>query len=835
MFLNYLKLSLRQLVGNPFFSSINIVGLAIGFAAFYTLWEFSTSELKADQYHKDYDRIARIGLNWRWTDDGGKTWGHIKGGAQPVYLPGPALIDNPDIEAFVQIMNQPQFTESKIGHGNQVIILIQNSQNQHIVFKEEKAVYACANLFSFFSIPLIYGQPDKVLNEAGFVVLSHSTAVKYFGEKDPTGELLGLNDTITLKVSGVYADLPHNTHLYFDLVIANQGFLNQWNSRDGWAWANWYVKLREGSQFALLESELNKKVNEYFAEILRQFPQAKLDFFVQPLSEVAFSQSYNFDNFYPKSRTFLFTLAFIALSVLLMALVNYVNLTVTRTTRRLREVATRKVSGAGVWDMVKQFITEAAVVNGLALVLALTLIQLMRTPMSVLFNIHIASLLSLSSLTLFIFLGITLTGILLSGLYPALISNAYHPRALFRISYTSSGKRIIPSLLTISQFAAALVFILFGFVVSLQLNHILKKETGIKKDEILIVDGPIVKSKNSNRDFEELKKQISRQPAVSAVSSSNVVIGDRWDDPLVSRRVGADLFFGMDNAGVDENFIPFYELRLINGRNFLPDDRADVVILSRFAALRLGFEKPEGAVGLTVNLAKGSEMKWVNAEVIGIVEDFRVVSLLNMNESSTEYSDQGRGIVLLNQDKLFQRLEPQRIGLKISSTKIEETISEIESLYRLQFPGNAFNWYFLDEHANLAYGNEKIARNQIILFTGLAIAIACMGLLGMISYKAVEKTKEIGVRKVLGAKTIHIGSLLLNATLKQIMISVVIGVPIAYYLIQQYFKKFSEHVVLQWWHYALPIVILLFIMLATIASVLYKAARSNPVEALKYE
>ena len=212
MFLNYLKLSLRQLVGNPFFSSINIVGLAIGFAAFYTLWEFSISELKADQYHKDYDRIARIGLNWRWTDDGGKTWGHIKGGAQPVYLPGPALIDNPDIEASVQIMNQPQFTESKIGHGNQVIILIQNSQNQHNVFKEEKAVYASANLFSFFSIPLIYGQPDRVLNEAGFVVLSHSTAVKYFGEKDPTGELLRLNDIFTLKVSGVYADLPHNTH-----------------------------------------------------------------------------------------------------------------------------------------------------------------------------------------------------------------------------------------------------------------------------------------------------------------------------------------------------------------------------------------------------------------------------------------------------------------------------------------------------------------------------------------------------------------------------------------------------------------------------------------------
>lgn len=838
MFLNYLKLSLRLLARNPFFTGINVIGLAIGFASFYALWEFSTTELQSDQFHKDYDRIVRVGVNWRWTDDGGKTWGHIAIGPQRTYMADLAKFDQPDIESSVRIMNVSSFSGSTgVDHGNEVLVSISDAQTQQSIFLEKKVAYADRNLFTFFTIPLIYGQPDYVLSEPGFVVLSQSKAIKYFGERNPVGELLKLNDTTTLKVTGVYADLPHNSHFNFDIVISNQNLLTRWSDRAGFAWAHWYVRLREGAQLNALEINLNNKINEYYAETLRGFPQAKLDFFVQPLKEVAFSQSFGYDDFYPKSKTFLFTLAFIALSVLLMALVNYVNLTVTRTTRRLKEVATRKVSGAGVWDMMKQFITEAAVVNVLALFVAFTLIQLIRSPMSLLFNIHIADFSSLSSLTIVIFLVIVMAGILLSGLYPALISIAHHPRALFRISIASSGKRIIPSLLTVSQFAAALVFILFGFVVSLQLNHILNMETGIKKEEIIIVDAPIVKTKNFNQDFESWKKQISLQPDITALSSSSTIAGDRWDEhALHIKRVGAELFFGMDNAGVDENFIPLYEVGLISGRNFLLDDRADIVILSRFATVRLGFEDPQDAIGATVNLNQETDGDWLKAEVIGVFEDFRVVPLLNMNNSSTEYSNEGRGIVLLYRNKLFPDRVAKKIGLKLNTTKqIDEAIKAIESLYHQQFPENVFNWYFLDEHANQAYGNEKTARNQIILFTGLAIVIACMGLLGMISYKAMEKTKEIGIRKTMGANNTHIGNLLLNTTLKQLIASILIGLPLAYYLIQEYFKKFADHIVLQWWHFGLPVMILVTIMFLTISTVLWKAAKSNPVEALKYE
>lgn len=218
-------------------------------------------------------------------------------------------------------------------------------------------------------------------------------------------------------------------------------------------------------------------------------------------------------------------------------------------------------------------------------------------------------------------------------------------------------------------------------------------------------------------------------------------------------------------------------------------------------------------------------------------EDFRNWSFLNMNQSASEANNQGRGIVLLYRDQLVDESAfiPEKISVRISPQNFEETLSAIQTLFEQQFPGNVFTWYFLDEKMNEVYANEKVARNQIVLFTALALFIACLGLLGMITNKAVEKTKEIGIRKVLGADLYQIAQILLNTTVKQVIIATVIGIPVAYYLSQQYLEKFSERISLQWWHFTLPVVILVVIMFATIASVLWKAARSNPVEALKYE
>ena len=228
-----------------------------------------------------------------------------------------------------------------------MVISIADQTGRQQAFKEEKVAYSDSNLFSFFSIPLVYGQPEHVLSEANFVVLSESTAVKYFGKKDPTGELLKLNDTTTLKISGVYKNLPHDTHLNFQLVISNVGLVNRWDSDPFTAAVVSYVKLNH-ENFENFETKLNQRINDYWSEDLRLSPHVKLDMFVQPLAEIPFSQSFDGDNFYPKSKPFLLTLAFIALSVLIMAWVNYINLSVTRTSRRFREIATVKFREPGL-------------------------------------------------------------------------------------------------------------------------------------------------------------------------------------------------------------------------------------------------------------------------------------------------------------------------------------------------------------------------------------------------------------------------------------------------------------------------------------------------------
>ena len=832
MLLNYLKLAIRLLIRNPFSTTINVLGLAIGFASFFALWEYSTSELKSDQYHKDSGRIARIGLNYRWTEDGGNTWGKIVLGVAKASLFPRIVDDYPDVESYLRILNQSLFKSDLVGHGNKIIISIDNEKNQQQIFKEEKAAYADSNLFNFFSIPLVYGQPDKVLSEVNFVVLSHSTSLKYFGEIDPTGELLKLNDSTTLKVSGVFEDLPHYSHLDFDFVISNIGLENKWLV-DTWG-AMCYVKLNH-TNFTDFQTKLNEKTSQYWAEILQNFPQVKLDMFVQPLSEISFSQSFYGDNFYPKSKTFLFTLAFIGISVLTMAWVNYINSSATRITRRLKEVATRKVSGAASADIVSQFVTESFVTNLLAIALSFTLIQIIRSPVSILFNIEIAKFLSLNISSIAIFLSIITVGILLSGLYPALISLAYPARVLFNISSVASGKRLIPSMLTVSQITVAIVFIILGFAVSLQLRHILNMDTGISKDHVVVIEAPILKPLNYASLLTSLKNQISGNRNAESVALSRFVFsGNGYDAGTVHlRRIGADLFFGIDENTVDVDYIALYGIKLLAGRNFVKDNQANGILISRFAATRLGFKSPNDAVGAVINMSENDLGIWEDAEVIGVFEDFRVASFLNMSQSSSEYSDRGRGIVLRYED--HSRGVPEKISVKISPEKFEETIHEIQALYEQQFQGNIFTWYFLDDHTNQVYAHEKVARNQVVLFTALALFIACLGLFGMITSKAVEKTKEIGIRKVMGAQLHQIAQILLNTTAKHIMVATAIGIPVAYYLTQQYLQKFSARITLQWWHYAVPVGLLLLIMVATITSVVWKASRTNPVESLRYE
>src|SRR5258706_8053782 len=783
MLLNYLKLSLRLLVRNPFFTFINVAGLSVGFAAFFGLWQYASSELKSDQYHPDADRIARLCTDWKWTDDG-TNWGHMVIGSSMSVTTHQISQDFPEVESYLRILHQSDFNETLTGNGREVMLSHEKKDGTSTLFKETKAVYADANLFEFLSMPLLYGEEATVLKYPNSIALSRKAAIRFFGNENPLGEPLVLNGAQSLRVTGVFEDLPNNTHLNFDLVISNVAKLNQWNtygSFDHFGTHN-YIKLKSNS-FKQLENKINKKIQTYWAESFRKWQEVRARLIVQPLSEVPFSQNFIAENFRVKSKMTLFIMGSVSVIILFMAWINYINLTVSRTTGRMKEVATRKVSGATSADFVKQFLMEALVINVLAVILAATLLQLLREPASLFLQIHFPSLHSVSWGIIIFFLMAVTIGILITGLYPALMSATYNPRLLFLTNSRPAGKKLLSSILTTGQYAAAVVLIFFGFIIHDQLNYILDKDLGIDKERVFFVDPPVVGAERYAKDVNVYKNEIATQPYVQNVRIT------KWWLNLSLRRYRNSIHSKSNGIVVSENFIPFYNLRMLAGRNFRLGDRKDVVLLSRRAVERMGFKDLRDAIGGKIYV--GDQPR--EMEIVGVIEDFRLVPFL-ISTSNTE-SDAGRGYTLLY-DR-FEDYVPNIVTVKLSADHLKESLLGLEKSYSQIFPGNAFNGFFFEDWIHEQYEGENIARNQITFFTGLAIGIACLGLLGMITNRIVEKTREIGIRKALGAGIKNVGYVLLGSTVRQVIASVIIGIPVAYSLSQHYLERYSDRIHLQ--------------------------------------
>ncbi|MBX7127469.1 MAG: ABC transporter permease [Cyclobacteriaceae bacterium] len=819
MLLNHLKLALRLLVRSPFFTFINVLGLSVGVAAFLILWQHATSELKMDQSHKDYKRMARIGGNWNWNEEG--QVGHITWGNIMAHQFNMILSDFSEIEDHTRFILEDSKRVSVQKNGERKL------------YNEARIVRADPNLFDFFAIPLIYGDIHKALQRSNAVALSRRTAIKYFGEINPVDQLLTIDDSTTLVVSAVFEDLPHTTHLEFDLVLSSVGREREWDEPVIF-FTQCYVKLNREDGFQELTSRINGNTAKYWEAILKMYPQGWGDIFAQPLEEIAFS-NFSGDWFEPRSRFSLVILGIVAVLILTMAWINCINLTISRTTKRLKEIATRKVSGALTRDFLKQFMIESLVTNLLAIACALTAIQLIREPLHSIFNIQIMEPGSIPPGDWILPGLFVCSGIIITALYPAFMSASYSPRSLLSFHTRPSTRSVFPALLTTVQYAAAFALISWGFIMYAQLNFILHKDLGIDKANVVILDAPNVKSATYEADFHFFLSQISR---LHEVTYSHSVFRDIIGSGFRMKRPNQEGYKVISsNGGIDETFIPFYKIKLLAGRNFRPNDRDDAIIISRYAAERLSYKGPEDALGGRIKVVRGisdPQAKPMDMEIIGVIEDYRLTTFKNFGGNDSQEAT-GSGICLTFKNAIFRDMVPERISIRLPVKNVEEQMAKIESVYKKVFPGSVANWYFLDDRINEAYNQEKISNNQIALFTVLAIGIACLGLLGMISNKVEEKTKEIGIRKVLGAGIRQIGSVLLQTTLRQVVAAVLLSMPVAYYLGGQYLEQYTERIELQWWHFAAPVILLLLILFTTISSVLWRAARSNPVEALKYE
>ena len=819
MLFNYLKLATRILLRNPLFTIINLLGLSIGFVSFFALWEYGTAQLNADNNHKDHDRIIKVGLDWQWTDDG-KNWGKTLIGSTGVAVAYRAAQDFPEVQEYVRIIYQdglPLDFEGNRPGFRQMILRYEDN----FTSIERGGVFSDPNLFLFFNIPLLHGEAASVLTEKNSIVLSEKMSKRFFGDMNPVDALLIMNEKTTLKVTGVFADIPASSHLKFDFVISNTGFEKVWNEH-GWPLADSYVKL-DHHNFDTFISRLNQKSKSYFSEAYQAFPNIRLASFYTPLNQVKFDLDTQGETT-KKSKPILIGLLVVSFLILFMAVTNYLNLTISRLPSRVKEISMRKLAGASMNNLMSQFLFESLIFNAIAVGMAVTFLQFLYGPAAEFLDIHVPRITDISISSLGFYLLIFFCCITVSGFYPVLQARRRSLVSLIGLKHQLSGNRPVPLLLTTFQYTITVVLIFFGLIIHRQLNLVLNRDPGFITSNILFIDPPVIKPVNYTGHLDKFQNKSEDESFVQ-----DCIFNTSFID-LNLRNAGSKLFVNTDGYGVEEDFLSFFNIPLLAGRNFIADDREDVLIVSEFATQRLGLKSIEDAIGRHVDIATG-EAGWKEVEIVGVIADLHLNPLFKTNGNSEAQT--GRGHSLLYGSKHFPEIPMDIIQLKFRTTPTAQQLKNIGDIYEDVFPGNVFSANFWNDMLSLPYKDEKFTRNQISFFIFIAIGIACLGLLGMLSNKVVEKTREIGIRKALGANLQSIWRLLLESTFIQLLLSVIIGIPIAYYLSSQYLQKYAVQISIDWWYYFIPCALLCSILFATVSFTLLKVARTNPVDALR--
>lgn len=825
MLLHYLTLSLRLMIRNPMQTIISVAGLSLGLTCYFVLWGYSSRGLSADRFHEGADRTWRVGCYWRWKED--DNVGQMTCGAVPIDQTRLILQDYAGKIAYTRFLQQPEFDgiTTRLSSENTVRL---ETDSSAVRFNETDIIEADQNLFEFFTLPLRYGTPQTALAKANAVALSVKTSRKYYGNANPIGRHITFNDTISMEVTAVFEDIPSNSHLDFEMVVSNVGQLRQWDIRRG-TWGRLYLRFEAERQDEEFYEFLQVNHKKYWERERAAWVQSDAEHFLQPLTDIIFSKFYWSDHFKHQSYLLLWTLRWLSLAIVLVAWINHLNLTVASIGKRLKEVGTRKTSGAGVNDVMIQFGLESLVVHLLALFAAITIIQLASGWILAFLELDAASMFTTWSL------GLVFSYILLCSwivaLYPASLSGATSVKSLYGSARGFGWMPRVSAMLSVFQFALALGLMICGLVAGNQLWRILNHDLGIRTSNILVVNLPLPTSPS---DPARLQNLISELRGKYNVSYCYSIAGDASQFRIAPIHPRSNYVVQINvNGGVDETFIPLMGLKLLAGRNFVPNDRSDGIILSRYVTERLGFPYPEEAIGVRLKLDdKGGKQ----AEIIGVIEDYILEPMVSYGEKrNVAKAGNGDGLCLTYKQGIFPQLIPRKLLVQTDPEESRRDVLDVEKLVRQSFPHYAVQTSFLKDYINRAYETENHFGIQVSVLMIFAIVISCLGFFGSVANRIVQRTKEIGIRKVHGAKVIQLGLWLLKSSMLQMASAICLAVPIAYLFSVEYLKRYSVVFPLSFWHFLLPPVTFVLILLATVSGVIWKAARTNPVESLRYE
>jgi len=797
MFKNYIKLAFRNLLGQKGYSFINLLGLITGITSFILIVCWIQSEMSYDSFHQDKENIYRVDLKLFEEDK----LEQYSAAAIPA-------IGREIKRHFPEVKEYTRFSraEGVISYGD-------------IRFKEAEMFYAEPSFFSMFSFPLLKGTADTALLAVNKAVLSESAAHRYFGNTDPIGKVIAYNGTDKYEVSGISKDVPANSHFKFEILLSSQNLINRYRWIDSnWFGANFYtyVRLAQGTDVKALEAKITQLPQQFIGDFMKE-AYFYYEFNLRNLSDIHLHSSISNELSVNGSFRSITFLGIIAVLVLLIAYINYINLTTSRAAERAAEVGVRKVLGAMKKQLISQFLTESVLLNVLALIISVAAVFLLAPLFRHLSGSSIHLNVSLLGALFFILL---VMAILLTGLLPAFYLSRFVPTAVLKGKGQtgSRGMALFKNGMVVFQFAISVILISGTILINRQLQFVQNQDLGIDIDRTLIVEGP--QAIQSNAYAEHLlafKSDLLQQSEVKSMTVSSCIPGKEitWN-PVYGKLVnGTNTEKKIDMIGIDEDFVTTYGLKLLAGRNFDQPFQKQInqLILNESAVKYLGFANADDAIGKELVGDQG------NAHVIGVVRNFNQRSLKQLPQP----------IVFSNHPW------NQYYSIKVSQASLDRLILYLEKTWNSQFPGNPIRYFFLDDYFNNQYQADRKFGQFFQLFSMLAIFIACLGLLGLSSYTISSRTKEIGVRKVNGAKISEVLILLNKDFVKWVLVAFVIATPIAYYAMYKWLENFAYKTELSWWIFALAGALSLGIALLTVSWQSWRAATRNPVEALRYE
>lgn len=806
MIRNYWESIYRNLMKRKGFSFINIFGLAVGMASALLILTYVLFEFSFDKFHEKSDRIYRVQSTFHEGEVLTDYW------ASSSFGYGSAMKENlAGIEDYTRIgsLNQP---EQIVKYGDQCL-------------REKQIAYADPGFFRLFDFELAKGNKATCLSMPRQVVITERIARKYFKDEDPIGKILvfiGNFDRLSCEVTGVMKEMPSNSHIHYNFLISYKslplGMQEFWYKHEAYT----YVLLDSPQRKNEIEAQFPAMAEKYKTE--EALRNKKWGVVLAPLTDIHLNPQIGYEAETKGNRSAMIALIFAAVAILVIAWINYINLTVARSMERAKELAVRRVVGAFRKQLILQSLFEALVMNLIALILAAGLIEVVLPYFNRLVGRSVTFSVWLTGYWWTVLLVAFVVGIFLSGYYPALVLLNRKPITLLKGKFlkSRSGERT-RKVLVVTQYTASMVLLCGTLIVFAQLNFMRNTSLGIRTDNTLVIKFP-GQTKDMYAKLDAMKKEIAGLPLVRKVTFSGSVPGEevatffsnhRTNDPLKQNRL-------YEVLTCDYDFIDAYDLKLLVGRGFSEEfgDDVDKLVVNESAVRALGFTSNEEAIGEQVTV----ECVEKPMQIIGVVQDYHQQAL------TKNYTP----IMLVHKDKI-RWLAQRYISIVMNPGNPKELVGQTEKIWHRYFEDSSYDYFFLDSFFDHQYRQDKVFGVMIGVFTGLAIFISCLGLWVLVMFSCSTRVKEMGIRKVLGASHLNLFHQLGKDFFQLILIAVLIALPVAWYSMHSWLSHYAFHTELRWWFFALPVALMLFISFITVAHQVARVAYSKPAHSLRYE